>query len=103
MWSLPRWVREFQAVTIADDATATNEEIREESKFLAEAELFRTPSKKRKGGDKGDTQATQCHYHPRSSEGAPRSRILRIGSFDRAGQSSIGQGRVGANCVQARV
>ena len=47
-WSLPKWVRAFQAVTIADDVMASNDDIKSEVKLLADAELFRTPSKKRK-------------------------------------------------------
>ena len=49
MWPLTRWVRAFQAIAIADDGMASNEDIKGEVKMLAEAELFRTPSKKRKG------------------------------------------------------
>ena len=48
MWSLPQWVRAFRAVDIADDVTASNDDIKMETKLLADAEMFRTPSKKRK-------------------------------------------------------
>ena len=49
MWPLGKWVRAFQAIAIADDGLASNEDIKVEVNLLAEAELFRTPSKKRKG------------------------------------------------------
>ena len=49
LWPLPNWVKAFRAVTITDDETATNDDIKTEFKLLGEAEAFRTPSKKRKG------------------------------------------------------
>ena len=47
-WPHAKWVRAFQAIEITDDVMASNDDIKTEAKLLAEAELFRTPSKKRK-------------------------------------------------------
>ena len=85
-WSLQRWVREFQAVTNADDPTATREDIKVESKLLAEAEAFRTPSKKRKG-DKGTTELKSFSSLTRVSHqrAPPEVGSLGIGDPDRSG------------------
>jgi hypothetical protein len=45
-WPLSQWVRDFCAITSADDAHAINEDINKEAKMLAESERFRTLSKK---------------------------------------------------------
>lgn len=47
-WSLPMWVKAFRAVTNADDELASEDDIKSEVKLLDEAEVFRTPAKKRK-------------------------------------------------------
>lgn len=47
-WPLSTWVRAFRAISIADDALASSEDIKSEVQLLDEAEAFRTPSKKRK-------------------------------------------------------
>jgi hypothetical protein len=47
-WPLSKWVREFRAISNADNALASSEDIKTEVKLLDEAEAFRTPSKKRK-------------------------------------------------------
>ena len=52
-WSLAKWVRAFQAVSNADDGTATHDDIKGEVNVLAKADLFKTPSKKRKS-ERGD-------------------------------------------------
>ena len=45
-WPLAKWVRAFQAITIADDGMASKEDIKVEVDMLAEADLFRTPAKR---------------------------------------------------------
>ena len=45
-FTLAEWNREFCAVEIADDVTASLEEIKAESSFLMKAKEFRTPSKR---------------------------------------------------------
>jgi hypothetical protein len=56
--TLPNWVKAFRAVTITEDAEVSAATVGfKETKFLDDAESFRTPFKKRKGGsgdqDKG--------------------------------------------------
>lgn len=58
-WTLPQWVRVFRAVTIAYAAGASNDDIKEETQLLADAERFKTPSKKRKAGLSGKDDETE--------------------------------------------
>jgi hypothetical protein len=46
-WSLPNWVKAFQAISNEGDETVTSEDIQTGVRMLDEAEQFRTPSKKR--------------------------------------------------------
>lgn len=93
-WTLPKWVRAFRAITIADDVEASNEDIKKESKLLSDADRFKTPSKKRKA--KTETDDTEplvmvsFEPHERSlpEDGAPELETF-ISSLAKGGLSRI--------------
>jgi hypothetical protein len=49
--TLPNWVRAFRAVTISENEKATVNDVEDKTKFLRDAERFRTPAKKRNKGE----------------------------------------------------
>ena len=51
---LKGWRMEFQAVESNDNANATMEDIKKETTFLDTADTFRTPAKRKRGGDEED-------------------------------------------------
>lgn len=86
MWSLATWVRAFAAVTINDDGMASNEDIKMEIKFLAESEVFKTPTKKRKS----EVVSIVGHQKLLPEDGSPELELMIAdGSLAKGGLTRI--------------
>jgi hypothetical protein len=86
MWTLSTWVRAFAAVSITDDGLASNEDIKTEMKFLADAEMFRTPTKKRKS----EVVSVVAHQRSLPEDGSPELEVMIAdGSLGKGGLTKI--------------
>lgn len=57
--TLPNWVRAFRAVTISENDKVSVNDVKVKTKFLNDAEKFRTPAKKRNKREEDDEVKTQ--------------------------------------------
>jgi hypothetical protein len=55
--TLKEWRREFQVVTTMNNKYATTDDIKEETRFLASADYFRTPGKRKREGEVEEPQS----------------------------------------------
>lgn len=97
--TLPHWVRVFGAISLADDSAASSDDIKAESKFLADADRFKTPSKKRKAGfarttvegvRKREIVSFEVHKRELPEEGDPTlDLVIADGSLGKGGLTKI--------------
>ena len=102
---LPHSVRVFHAITLADEVEASTDDTKLESKFLTDANRFKTPSKKRKKagfseneelGMKREVVAFEAHKRELPEEGDPGLDVIIADGFDQnCCSSGIKHDRIG--------